>query len=96
MNPDITPINPQAAQPSSLHSMTQSIWLNRHLLAKMSKRDVGGHYKGSALGLAWSFFNPILMLVIYTFVFPEIFKSQWGILVKVTAKQNLRSFFLSV
>ncbi|OYO32446.1 sugar ABC transporter permease [Janthinobacterium sp. PC23-8] len=44
----------------------------------MSKREVVGRYKGSILGLAWSFFNPVFMLVVYTFVFSEIFKSRWG------------------
>ena len=37
-----------------------------------------GRYKGSVMGLAWSFFNPVLMLVVYTFVFSVIFKSRWG------------------
>ena len=41
-------------------------------------REVIGHYKGSAMGLAWSFFNPVFMLVVYIFVFSEIFKSRWG------------------
>lgn len=31
------------------------------------------------MGLAWSFFNPILMLMVYTFVFSVIFKSRWGV-----------------
>jgi lipopolysaccharide transport system permease protein len=44
----------------------------------MTKREVVGRYKGSAMGLAWSFFNPVFMLVVYTFVFSEIFKSRWG------------------
>ncbi|MDD2923811.1 ABC transporter permease [Rhodoferax sp.] len=44
----------------------------------MTRRDVVGRYKGSAMGLAWSFFNPVFMLVIYTFVFSVIFKSRWG------------------
>lgn len=43
----------------------------------MTKREVVGRYKGSALGLAWSFFNPVFMLMVYTFVFSEIFKSRW-------------------
>lgn len=30
------------------------------------------------MGMAWSFFNPILMLTVYTFVFSEIFKARWG------------------
>ena len=44
----------------------------------MTKREVVGRYKGSAMGLAWSFFNPVFMLVVYTFVFLEIFKARWG------------------
>ncbi|MBM7132353.1 ABC transporter permease [Dyella mobilis] len=43
----------------------------------MSKRDVVGRYRGSFIGLLWSFFNPLLMLMIYTFVFGYIFKSHW-------------------
>lgn len=45
---------------------------------QLTKREVVGRYKGSAMGLAWSFFSPVLMLVVYTFVFSEIFKSRWG------------------
>ena len=37
-----------------------------------------GRYKGSAMGMAWSFFNPVSILVVYTFVFSEIFKMRWG------------------
>jgi len=44
----------------------------------MTKREVIGRYRGSALGLAWSFFNPILMLTVYTFFFAVVFKSRWG------------------
>ncbi|MBD8657079.1 ABC transporter permease [Oxalobacteraceae sp. CFBP 13730] len=44
----------------------------------MTRREVVGRYKGSALGLAWSFFNPVFMLVVYTFVFSEIFRSRWS------------------
>jgi lipopolysaccharide transport system permease protein len=73
-----TAINPHAAQPTSLLALTKSLWHNRQLISQMTKREVVGRYKGSALGLAWSFFNPIFMLVVYTFVFSEIFKSRWG------------------
>ncbi|MGK5024667.1 ABC transporter permease [Janthinobacterium sp. RB2R34] len=71
-------INPHAAQPTSLLALGRSLWHHRSLIAQMSKREVVGRYKGSALGLAWSFFNPVFMLVVYTFVFSEIFKSRWG------------------
>jgi len=44
----------------------------------MTKREVVGRYRGSVMGLAWSFFNPVLMLAVYTFVFSVVFKARWG------------------
>jgi lipopolysaccharide transport system permease protein len=54
--------------------------LLRHsaLIQQMTRRDVVGRYRGSFNGLLWSFFNPLLMLAIYTFVFGVIFKSRWN------------------
>jgi lipopolysaccharide transport system permease protein len=57
--------------------MARSLWLNRQLIVQMTKREVVGRYRGSVMGLAWSFFNPVLMLAVYTFVFSEIFKARW-------------------
>ena len=71
-------INPHAAQPTSVLALAKSMLRNRQLILQMTKRDVVGRYKGSAFGLAWSFFNPVLMLIVYTFVFSEIFKARWG------------------
>ena len=73
-----TGINPHAAQPTSLLALGKSLWRNRQLIVQMTKREVVGRYKGSAMGMAWSFFSPVFMLVVYTFVFSEIFKSRWG------------------
>lgn len=78
MRRQVVAINPHAAQPTSLLALGRSLWHHRSLIVQMSKREVVGRYKGSALGLAWSFFNPVFMLVVYTFVFSEIFKSRWG------------------
>ena len=71
-------INPHATQPTSPLALCKSLWRNRQLIVQMTKREVVGRYKGSAMGLAWSFFNPVFMLVVYTFVFSVIFKSRWG------------------
>lgn len=70
-------ITPHAAHPTSLVAMVKSLWHNHQLIEKMIKREVLGRYQGSAFGLAWSFLNPVFMLVVYTFVFSEIFKSRW-------------------
>lgn len=51
---------------------------HRDLVWQMTKRDIIGRYRGSAAGLLWSFFNPVLMLTVYTFVFSGVFKARWG------------------
>ena len=71
-------MNPHAAPPTSPRALIKSILLNRNLIVQMTKREVIGRYKGSIMGMTWSFFNPILLLVVYTFVFSEIFNSRWG------------------
>lgn len=51
---------------------------NGLLITQLTRRDIIGRYRGSILGLLWSFVNPILMLSIYTFVFGMVFKARWG------------------
>jgi lipopolysaccharide transport system permease protein len=59
--------------------MFTSLWRNRRLISQMTRRDVMGRYRGSVMGLAWSFFNPVLMLIVYTFVFSVVFKARWSV-----------------
>lgn len=40
-------------------------------------RNLSARYKGSALGLVWSFAQPLMMLCVYTFVFGVVFKARW-------------------
>ena len=70
-------MNPHLSPSSGPLSLLRSLWHNRQLIAQMTRREVIGRYRGSVMGLAWSFFNPILMLAVYTFVFSEIFKARW-------------------
>lgn len=76
--PSSAGVNPHAQQPTSLAALAGSLWRNRQLIAQMTRREVVGRYKGSVMGLTWSFFNPVFMLVVYTFVFSVVFKSRWG------------------
>jgi len=55
-----------------------SFWKNKELIIRMINQEVIGRYKGTIVGLGWSFFNPILMLAVYTFVFSFVFKARWG------------------
>ena len=58
--------------------MVGSLWRHRELIARMTWREIVGRYKGSTMGLLWSFLNPVLMLSVYTFVFSVVFKTRWG------------------
>lgn len=62
----------------SPQEMFASLWRNRSLVIALTKREVVGRYRGSFLGLFWSFFNPLFMLAVYTFVFSVVFKARWG------------------
>lgn len=42
------------------------------------KRDVFARYRGSIMGLAWTFLTPLLMLAVYTFMFGKIFQMRWS------------------
>lgn len=72
-------INPHATQPTSPLALCKSLWRNRQLIVQMTKREVVGRYKGSVMGLLWSFLNPVFMLTVYTFVFSVVFKARWGV-----------------
>ncbi|MBC7193999.1 ABC transporter permease [Marinobacter sp.] len=71
-------MNPHQAHPATPVAMFTSLWRNRRLIGQMTRREVVGRYRGSVMGLAWSFFNPVLMLFVYTFVFSVVFKARWG------------------
>jgi lipopolysaccharide transport system permease protein len=71
-------MNPHQTHPSTPIAMFTSFWRNRQLILQLTRREVIGRYRGSLMGLAWSFLNPLLMLVVYTFVFSVVFKARWG------------------
>ena len=71
-------MNPHQSQPTSLLALFSSLFKNKQLALQMARREVIGRYRGSIIGLGWSFFNPLFMLTVYTFVFTVVFKARWG------------------
>ena len=51
---------------------------SKGLIYQLVKRNILGRYRGSMFGLVWSFFNPVLMLTVYTIVFSTVFKARWN------------------
>lgn len=62
-------LNPVAA--------ARNLWRHRGLIAQFTRREIEGRYRGSFLGLLWSFITPLVLLLIYTFVFGVVFQSRW-------------------
>jgi len=44
----------------------------RGLIQTLVVRDLKARYRGSVLGFFWSFINPLMLLLIYTFVFTKV------------------------
>ncbi len=54
--------------------LIKDLYEYRELLKTNVKKDIRGKYKGSFLGVLWSFLNPLLMVVVYAIVFPYIMR----------------------
>ncbi|MGO4546875.1 ABC transporter permease [Paenibacillus sp. 2TAB23] len=50
---------------------------NKSIILQFVKRETLSRYKGSQLGFTWTIITPLLMLLVYTFVFGEIFQAKW-------------------
>lgn len=53
----------------------KEIFAYREMIFSLVRRDLKGRYKGSMLGFLWTFINPLLQLVVYTFVFSTVMKN---------------------
>ena len=48
----------------------------KFLLKQLVKRDLTSKYKDSVLGIAWSFLNPLLIMIVFTAIFSMLFGRQ--------------------
>lgn len=54
--------------------MLKEIYEYRQLLKSNVRKEIRGKYKGSFLGVLWSFVNPLLATLVYALVFPFLLK----------------------
>ncbi len=52
----------------------KNLYQYRELLKTNVQKEIRGKYKGSFLGVLWSFLNPLLMVLVYALVFPYIMR----------------------
>jgi lipopolysaccharide transport system permease protein len=48
------------------------------LISQLVRREFAQRYRGSVLGVLWAFVTPLLMVMVYTFVFTVVFPTRWG------------------
>lgn len=53
----------------------REIYNYREMINGLVRKDLRGRYKGSVLGFAWTFINPLLQLIVYTMVFSVIMRA---------------------
>ncbi len=58
--------------------LLRNLWRHRDLVVRLTGQEVVQRYRGSYLGIVWSFITPILMLLVYAFVFSIVFQARWG------------------
>ncbi|MGN1224997.1 MAG: ABC transporter permease [Ruminococcus sp.] len=56
--------------------LLRELYHYREMLFSLVRKDLRGRYKGSVLGFLWTFINPLMQLLVYTFVFTVILPSQ--------------------
>jgi lipopolysaccharide transport system permease protein len=59
-------------------AMLRNLLRHRELIGQLTWREVLGRYRGSYLGLLWSFINPVVLLIIFTIVFKIIFRAKFS------------------
>lgn len=79
-NRGISDINPRIPFLSWLNpiSFIKNMVRNRELIWTLIKREIKSAYQGSFLGVLWTIILPLMMLLIYTFVFSVVFQSKWA------------------
>jgi lipopolysaccharide transport system permease protein len=56
----------------------RSAWGHRRLIWRLARRELAARYRGSLLGTLWMVLTPLMMLLVYTFVFRVVFKARWS------------------
>jgi len=76
-NASVLPINAHPALINTPYSLFMTIRRNRVLITRLAMRELNAKWRGSMLGMTWSFVTPLLNLTVYGFVFSTIFHSRW-------------------
>ena len=74
----------------------RSFIAHRELFLEFTRRNIVTASRGSILGLGWIVFMPLLMMLLYTFVFGVVFGGRYGALPDETGVEYALGIFLSI
>lgn len=57
--------------------MYNALTKNSYLVKELTLRDINSRYKGSMLGIFLALLTPLAMLLVFSFVFGEVFQAKW-------------------
>lgn len=69
-------------------TIVKNVFSHTHALRLLIARDLSSRYKGTILGVFWLFLQPLMMVVVYSFVFSVIMK------VRIPGMENSYHFAL--
>lgn len=69
-------------------AIVKNIFSHTHALRLLIRRELSSRYKGTVLGIFWLFLQPLMMVVVYSFVFSVIMK------VRISGMDNSYHFAL--
>jgi len=69
-------------------TIVKNIFSHTHALRLLIERELSSRYKGTILGIVWLFLQPLLMVIVYSFVFSVIMK------VRIPGMENSYHFAL--
>jgi lipopolysaccharide transport system permease protein len=58
-------------------SLIRHLWRHHYLIGQLVRREVLLKYRGSYLGIGWSFLYPLILLAAFTLVFGHVFGARW-------------------
>lgn len=61
-----------------LNHVFKPLFYHKYLLFQVTLREIRARYKQSILGFGWIIFNPLVQLLVYTFVFSVVFSFPTG------------------
>lgn len=69
-----TEIYDSAQRPPAMLEELHEVWHYRDLIVQLVVRNIKIRYKRSVLGIGWTMLNPLLMMLILTVVFSNVFR----------------------